>query len=107
MPEKNIDIIHQIWDWIDNNYPTLAGVILSFFTALARERKEGSSMKSSILEALICSFLSMGFISAFNYFNISITLSQFAGIMIGFIGTKKVNEIAESIFIIVRNKNKK
>ncbi|WGL93786.1 phage holin, lambda family [Arsenophonus nasoniae] len=111
MPEKNIGFWTQVFTWLQVNAPFLFGILLAAATAFIRERKNGTTRKQSIFEALLCAFISVGVMRALQWlflycgidssFNL---LSEFCGVFIGFIGTKKIMGIIDSILAIFRDK---
>lgn len=96
MPEKNISFWAEVWNWINTNTPVISGALLAFLVAVARARKEGEGLKSSLLEATLCGILSLGIISAFEYFGLPSNLATLFGVMIGFMGTKKIGGILDA-----------
>lgn len=97
MPEKNIGFWAEAWNWINTNTPVISGALLAFLVAVARSRKEGEGLKSSLLEATLCGILSLGIISAFEYFGLPPNLATLFGVIIGFLGTKKLAEILDTL----------
>ncbi|HGN2957834.1 phage holin family protein [Proteus mirabilis] len=91
--------------------PFLSGVTLATFIALVRERREGSSTRKSFAEAVLCGALTVGAIRVFDlgihYMGLSdswTSLAEFCGAMIGFLGTKKLSRVLDTIFIFIKNK---
>lgn len=111
MPEKNIDFWAQFLRWIQINLPFLSGVTLATFIAFIRERREGNTTRQSFAEAVMCGALTVGAIRAFDlvlhYMGLSdswTSLAEFCGAMIGFLGTKKLSRVLDTIFIFIKNK---
>lgn len=97
MDEKQPGFWAEVWNWVNVNTPVISGALLAFLVAVARSRKEGEGLKSSLLEATLCGILSLGIISAFEYFGLPSNLATLFGVIIGFMGTKKLAEIIDSI----------
>ncbi|WP_161628777.1 phage holin, lambda family [Budvicia aquatica] len=95
MPDK-FGFWADVWNWINANTPVISGAVLAFIVAVARSRKEGEGLKSSLLEATLCGILSLGIISAFEYFGLPPNLATLFGVIIGFLGTKKLAGIVDS-----------
>ncbi|CDG21642.1 conserved membrane protein of unknown function [Xenorhabdus poinarii G6] len=104
MTEKNTEFWAYAWDWIMINAPLIAGMLLAAVTAFTREKRNGAGWMASLAEAAICSFISIGIITALEYANLPLSLAQFFGVFIGFLGTKKIGAIIESVFIFLKNK---
>ncbi|WP_068445082.1 phage holin, lambda family [Providencia heimbachae] len=104
MPDKNTEFWVQVWDWITINAPLIAGVLLAAMTALTREKRDGAGWKSSLAEAFICACISIGIITALEYAKLPISLAQFCGVFIGFLGTKKIGAIVEAVMTFFKNK---
>lgn len=97
MPEKNISFWTEVWNWLNTNTPVISGALLAFIVAVARARKEGESLKNTLLEAILCGILSLGIISAFEYFGLPSNLATLFGVIIGFLGTKKLGGILDAV----------
>ena len=90
MPERQV----EVWGLLKEFAPAIIGIILAFSVATARERRAGKSMKESFLEGFICASLSLGIITILEEIGLNASYSQFFGVLIGFIGTTKMSEIA-------------
>lgn len=97
MPVKETGFWVDVWNWMNTNTPLISGALLALAVAFARSRKEGEDLKASLLEAVLCGMLSLGIISAFEYVGLPPNLATLFGVMIGFLGTKKIAEIADAI----------
>ncbi|MDR0219366.1 MAG: phage holin, lambda family [Enterobacteriaceae bacterium] len=104
MPNKDPTFWSQLWDWIVINAPLLSGVFLAIITSLAREKREGSGWKVSLIEAVICAAISVGVINALEWANLPLSLAQFFGAFIGFLGTKKIGAVVDAVFTFFKNK---
>lgn len=90
MPDRQVEVLAFLKEYA----PAIFGIILAFSVAIARERREGKSMKESLLEGFICASLSLGVITILEEIGLNASYSQFFGVLIGFIGTTKMSEIA-------------
>ncbi|WP_339355281.1 phage holin, lambda family [Xenorhabdus mauleonii] len=104
MIEKDTEFWSHVWDWLTINTPLIAGMLLAASIALAREKRDGSSWKASLVEAFICAAISVGIINALEYAQLPLNLAQFFGVLIGFLGTKKIGTIFDAVFMFFKNK---
>lgn len=110
MPDK-IEWWEQLLRWLQNILPLLGS--FSFATAIAyiRERREGSHWKQSLGEAIMCGLLSVGTIRLIDWWlsrsgdaEAWSVLAEFCGVMIGFLGTKKLYALFEVVIQIIKNR---
>ena len=90
MPDGKV----EVWAYLKEFAPAIFGVLLALSVATARERRAGKNMKESLLEGFICASLSLGVITILEEIGLNSSYSQFFGVLIGFIGTTKMSEIA-------------
>lgn len=90
MPEKQV----ETWTILKSCAPAVIGIMLAFMVATARERRAGKSMRESIIEGFICACLSFGVISILEQVGLNTSYSQFFGVLIGFIGTTRLSDLA-------------
>lgn len=90
MPERQFYVLAFLKEYA----PAIIGIILAFSVAIAREHRSGKSMKEALLEGFICASLSLGVITVLEEIGLNASYSQFFGVLIGFIGTTKLAEIA-------------
>ncbi len=90
MPEKQV----ETWTILKSCAPAVIGIMLAFMVATARERRAGKCMRESILEGFICASLSFGVISILEQVGLNASYSQFFGVLIGFIGTTRLSDLA-------------
>ena len=90
MPEKQV----EIWTILRSCSPAIIGIVLAFMVATVRERRAGKCMREAFLEGFICASLSFGVISILEQVGLNTSYSQFLGVLIGFIGTTKLSDIA-------------
>ncbi|WP_426576699.1 phage holin, lambda family [Xenorhabdus stockiae] len=104
MTEKDTEFWAHVWDWLIINAPFLGGMFLAASTAFAREKRDGSGWKASLVEAFICAAISVGIINALEYAQLPLSLAQFFGVLIGFLGTKKIGSMLDAVFTFFKNK---
>nr|ELR5111716.1 phage holin family protein [Providencia stuartii] len=111
MHEKNIDFWEQIFRWVQLNFPLLSGVMLATLIAFIREWRDGNSTWQSLAEAVICGAITVSAIRALqwllvymNYSEAWSSLAEFCGAMIGFLGTKKISWIVDSLLISMKKR---
>ena len=90
MPEKQV----EIWTILRSCSPAIIGIVLAFMVATVRERRAGKCMREAFLEGFICASLSFGLITILQQIGLNESYSQFFGVLIGFIGTTKLSDIA-------------
>ncbi|HHQ6611317.1 phage holin family protein [Morganella sp. GD04133] len=110
MPDK-IDWWEQIFRWLQNALPFIGGFSFSAAMAYIRERRLGTRWRQSLGEAIMCGLLSVGTIRLIDWwFSRSgdaeswAVLAEFSGVMIGFLGTKKVYALLEWGMRVVKNR---
>ncbi|EMU9122368.1 phage holin family protein [Providencia stuartii] len=111
MHEKNIDFWAQVFRWVQLNLPLLSGVMLATLIAFVREWRESKSTWQSLAEAVICGAITVSAIRALqwllvylNYSDAWSSLAEFCGAMIGFLGTKKLSWVIDSILIAIQKR---
>ena len=90
MPEKQV----EIWTILRSCSPAIIGIVFAFMVATVRERRAGKCMREAFLEGFICASLSFGLITILQQIGLNESYSQFFGVLIGFIGTTKLSDIA-------------
>ncbi|MCL8327398.1 phage holin family protein, partial [Providencia thailandensis] len=111
MHEKNIDFWAQVFRWVQLNLPLLSGVMLATLIAFVREWRESKSTWQSLAEAVICGAITVSAIRALqwllvylNYSDAWSSLAEFCGAMIGFLGTKKLSWVIDSMLIAIQKR---
>lgn len=112
MHDKNIDFWEQVLRLAQLNFPLLSGVLLATLISFIREWREGNSAYQSLAEAIICAAITVSAIRAlqwllahFGYADAWSSLSEFCGAMIGFLGTKKIGWVADSVLILIKKRS--
>lgn len=90
MPERQVVALAFLKEFA----PAIIGITLAFSVAIARERRSGKSFKESFVEGFICASLSLGVITVLEEIGLNASYAEFFGVLIGFIGTTKLSEIA-------------
>lgn len=90
MPDGKV----EVWAYLKEFAPAIFGVLLALSVATVRERGKGSSMKQALGEGFVCASLSLGVITLLEEFGLNQSYSQFVGVLIGFLGTSKLTDIA-------------
>lgn len=109
MPEKFE--WEQILRWLQSILPLLGGFTIATTIAYIRERQAGSQWKRSLGEAVMCGLLSVGTIRFIDWWlsrsgdaSSWALLAEFCGVVIGFLGTKKLYALFEGAVKIVKAK---
>ena len=81
--------------WLSQHSPTIYAATLSFVMAALRIIYGGGTRRQAMLEATICMLLTTSLIAVLEYFGLPSTLATPAGIWIGFLGVKKIADLAD------------
>ena len=81
--------------WLSQHSPTISAAALSFLMAALRIIYGGGTRRQAMLEATICMLLTTSLIAVLEYFGLPSGLATPAGIWIGFLGVKKIAELAD------------
>ncbi len=81
--------------WLSQHSPTISAATLSFVMAALRIIYGGGTRRQAMLEATICMLLTTSLIAVLEYFGLPSSLASPAGIWIGFLGVKKISELAD------------
>lgn len=95
MPENNTGFWLALWHWIENNLPFFAGGLFAGLVGTVREKREGSSWLRAISEGFMCACFAFASIRGFEAAGISESWAEFWGVVIGFIGTRKISDLLE------------
>ena len=97
--EKNMPDKPDTWvialAWLSQHSPTIYAATLSFVMAALRIIYGGGTRRQAMLEATICMLLTTSLIAVLEYFGLPSSLATPAGIWIGFLGVKKIAELAD------------
>jgi len=94
MPDKP-DTWVIVLAWLSQHSPTIYAASLSFVMAALRIVYGGGTRRQALLEATICTLLTISLISVLEYFGLPSSLATPAGIWIGFLGVKKIANLAD------------
>ena len=81
--------------WLSQHSPTIYAATLSFVMAALRIIYGGGTRRQALLEATICMLLTTSLIAVLEYFGLPSSLATPAGIWIGFLGVKKIADMAD------------
>ncbi|MGV8407467.1 phage holin, lambda family [Pseudomonas aeruginosa] len=94
MPEKP-----ETWAialaWLSQHAPVLYAGGLSFMVALTRVIYGGGTRRQALLEATLCTLITLGLIPVLEWFGLPPNMATAAGVFTGFLGVKKLAEIAD------------
>lgn len=94
MPDKPDNWV-LILAWLSQHSPAIYAAFLSFVMAALRIIYGGGTRRQALLEATICTLLTISLIAVLEYFGLPSNLATPAGIWIGFLGVKKIAAIAD------------
>lgn len=83
--------------WLSQHSPTLYAAALSALMAGVRIIYGGGTRRQALLEATICTLITIGLIPVLEYFGLPQNLATAAGVFIGFLGVKKLGEVADRL----------
>lgn len=95
MPGKNPELWALVLDWFSLNYPTIYAACATSLMVTARVIYGGGSWRQVLLEATICMLLTTSLIEVLEHFGLSQGLATPAGVWIGFLGVKKIADLAD------------
>lgn len=81
--------------WLSQHAPTLYAAGLSALMAAVRIIYGGGTRRQALLEATICTLITIGLIPVLEYFGLPQNLATAAGVFIGFLGVKKIADLAD------------
>ncbi|MFN1268430.1 phage holin, lambda family [Pseudomonas lundensis] len=81
--------------WLSQHSPTIYAALASAAMAVARIIYGGGTRRQALLEATICTLLTISLIAVLEYFGLPSSLATPAGIWIGFLGVKKIADFAD------------
>ena len=94
MPDKPDNWVMAL-AWLSQHSPTIYAAFASAAMAVARIIYGGGTRRQAMLEATICMLLTTSLIAVLEYFGLPSSLASPAGIWIGFLGVKKISELAD------------
>ncbi len=83
--------------WLSAHYPQLYAAGLSFVVALTRVIYGGGTRRQALLEATLCTLITLGLIPVLEWFGLPQNMATAAGVFTGFLGVKKIAEFADRI----------
>lgn len=94
MPDKP-DTWVIVLAWLSQHAPTLSAAGLSALMAAVRIIYGGGTRRQALLEATICTLMTIGLIPVLEYFGLPQNFATAAGVFIGFLGVKKLADLAD------------
>lgn len=95
MPEKTPEFWVLALAWLGQHAPTLYAAGLSALMAGVRIIYGGGTRRQAVLEAAICTLITIGLIPVLEYFGLPQNFATAAGVFIGFLGVKKLADLAD------------
>lgn len=83
--------------WLSQHSPTIYAAAASAAMAALRIIYGGGTRRQALLEATICMLLTTSLIAVLEYFGLPSSLATPAGIWVGFLGVKKIADIADRV----------
>ncbi|OKS45926.1 phage holin, lambda family [Pseudomonas aeruginosa] len=97
MPDKDPITCAALLAWLSAHYPQLYAAGLSFVVALTRVIYGGGTRRQALLEATLCTLITLGLIPVLEWFGLPQNMATAAGVFTGFLGVKKIAEFADRI----------
>ncbi|AJO79389.1 phage holin, lambda family [Pseudomonas sp. MRSN 12121] len=94
MPDKP-DTWLLVLAWLSQHAPTIYAGALSFVVGALRIIYGGGTRRQALLEACLCTLITIGLIPLLEYFGLPQSFATPAGVFIGFLGVKKIAELAD------------
>lgn len=95
MPEKNPETWLIVMAWLSQHAPTITAGLLSALVGLVRVIYGGGPWREALLEALLCTLVTIGLIPVIQYLGLPQNLATTVGIFVGYLGVKKVASLAD------------
>lgn len=110
MPDK-YEWWGSVFRWLQSYLPFIGGFTFAALVAYIRERQQGMLWKQSLGEALMCRLLSVGTIRFLEWWLAQSgnteawdLLAEFCGVVVGFLGTKKLYSLIELIIQFIKKR---
>lgn len=81
--------------WLSQHSPVLYAGALSFLVALIRVIYGGGTRRQALLEAALCTLITLGLIPVLEWAGLPSNMATAAGVFTGFLGVKKLADIAD------------
>lgn len=94
MPDKP-DTWLVILAWLGQHASTIYAGALSFVVGALRIIYGGGTRRQALLEASLCTLITIGLIPLLEYFGLPQSFATAAGVFIGFLGVKKIADLAD------------
>ncbi|HCF4224822.1 TPA: phage holin, lambda family [Pseudomonas aeruginosa] len=96
MPDKP-DTWAALLAWLSQHAPIIYASLLSWAMAMARIIYGGGTRRQALLEATLCTLITLGLIPVLEWFGLPQNMATAAGVFTGFLGVKKIAEFADRI----------
>lgn len=97
MHDKDPSLWAALFAWLSVHQPQLYAAMMSVGIAALRVIYGGGTRRQALLEGALCGGLTLTLISAFEYFGLPQSLSTFVGGWVGFLGVRKIADIADRV----------
>lgn len=95
MIEKDPGFWATVLAWLSQHMPVLYAGGLSFLVALIRVIYGGGTRRQAVLEAALCTLITLGLIPVLEWLGLPESMATAAGVFTGFLGVKKIAEYAD------------
>lgn len=83
--------------WLSQHAPVLYAGGLSFLVAITRVIYGGGTRRQALLEATLCTLITLGLIPVLEWLGLPQNMATAAGVFTGFLGVKKLAELADRV----------
>ncbi|EKT57324.1 phage holin family protein [Providencia sneebia] len=111
MYEKYIDFFSLLLSWSQLNIIFLNNVMLASFISFIREWRRCYNFEQSVSESIACGAITAGTVNTLHIMVIQIScsynfsmISEFWGVIIGFLGTKKISQIVDILLVLIKER---
>lgn len=92
MPEKDLGVWAQLFEWLSQHAPLAHAVLLSIAIAITRAIYGGGRWRQVLLEGVLCGLMTVAAFGGMEWLGVPASAASFIGGLIGFVGTKKIGE---------------
>lgn len=83
--------------WLSQHAPVLYAGGLSFLVAITRVIYGGGTRRQALLEATLCTLITLGLIPVMEWVGLPQNMATAAGVFTGFLGVKKIADLADRV----------
>lgn len=95
MFDKDPSLWAALLAWLSQHMPVLYATGLSFIVAVIRVIYGGGTQRQALLEAALCTLITLGLIPVLEWLGMPENMATAAGVFTGFLGVKKIAEYAD------------